>query len=93
MRSQFASNIARGGCWSGKVQRYLRAAGLDNPIFLTDEARKRHVHPRHLRSQSLNSVSSAVGERELASDPGLLAGPTKINPFAQFGKKSDAPAS
>jgi hypothetical protein len=78
VRSQFAFNVARGGCSIRKVQRYLRASGLDAPAFVTEAARQRHIHPRHKRQQ-------------LVAAPPPIAVTTKlVNPFALLGKKPDA---
>jgi hypothetical protein len=96
VRSQFKFNIHRGGAWSGKVRRYLRAAGLDNPIFVTEAARQRHIHPRRLRNAVPVAEAKTIVTEVQGSDRARTAGATPAtaaNPFAQLGKKSDAPAS
>jgi len=80
-RSLFKFDVRPGGCWNGKVRRYLRAAGLDAPAFLTDEMRQRHVHPRHRRQMHV-----------VAPVP-VTAPSTPVSPFALLGKKPSAPAS
>jgi len=100
VRSQFQFNIQRGGAWSGKVRRYLRTAGLDNTVFVTDKMRQRHVHPRAKRHIAVPVAEALIGRPEGSPDrePGARTGsatlPTaaKTNPFAQLGKKPDAPA-
>ena len=91
MRSQFAFQIARGGTTIGKVQRYLRASGLDAPVFATEAARQRHIHPRTLRAQVL---SAPVPQAALASvERSMDKAGENTSAFASFGKKPDAPAS
>jgi hypothetical protein len=94
MRSQFAFNIARGGCWSGKVQRYLRAAGLDQPIFVTVAARQRHIHPRHKRGQTgeVPVPSTLAAEMDTSTSESGRGQPVNSlvasSPFVQLGKKN-----
>ena len=98
MRSQFKFNIARGGCWSRKTKRYLRAAGLDAPVFVTPAARQRHIHPRRLRGKLTGEVpgQSTLAAETFSSTSESESGrgqPVNTSPFAQLGKKPDAPAS
>ncbi len=98
-RSQFAFGIQRGGTSIRNVQRYLRASGLDDPRFVSDTMRQRHIHPRHKRGKTgetpvpstfaaepTSSVSASGRDQPVSS---LVAS----NPFALLGKKPDAPAS
>ncbi len=97
MRSQFAFQIARGGTTIGKVQRYLRAAGLDASVFATEAARQRHVHPRRLRNIAVPvaevKTSAIEGQESARARTGSATLPTAASPFASLGKKNDAPAS
>jgi hypothetical protein len=92
-RSQFAFNIARGGCWSRKTKRYLRASGLDKPVFVTDEARQRHVHPRHKRGQTGEAPGPSTLAAVHSSSASASGRGQPVNPFAQLRKKPDAPTS
>ena len=102
MRSQFQFNISRGTGSVHKVQRYLRASGLDAPAFVTEKMRQRHVHPRRLRAAAALSgpvaqpLEQAAYNRQVGgSNPsGTTQNAVSSNPFAQLGKKkNDAPAS
>ena len=95
MRSQFAFNISRGTGSVRKVQRYLRAAGLDDPVFVTEAARQRHIHPRSLRGKLTGEVpgQSTLAAMAKASTSASGRGQPVNSPFASLGKKPDAPAS
>ena len=86
-RSPHAYNVHRGSAPPRKVRRWLARSGGDDPRFVTDAMRERHVHPRHLRREKkdANTVSptAVLADSERAS--AAVATPSALpDPFARL---------